>query len=503
MTTLKQQIKELQNKGAYKELIQILDESIKSENDPENKFVMQFQLAEALFNVRNFTIAKKQAEELVLVFQEKKKYNLLGEIENLLGKIFRIYQRYDEALKHYRNAEVAFQRCNNTEGLSKIYQNIGNVFIFLEKFKEANKYHLKALELAKSIENDSLIANSYLNLGSMHYQNGEVDNALNHYENARMILERQNDKPSLAAVYLNLAETYFLRRTYENSSKLSAKSVLIYKELSNVIGQVLALRTFAKSEKELRNYNEAITSYKEIVTLQEPNVNEEIYLELGACYIELKNTDAAIKSYEAILKLSDSTPQGKGFALNFLAMINGEKKHFSKAVEYYERLILVLRSLPSKDEESIATTQGNLGYMLLRLGKIEESLLQLDSALKYLKKKKIWEDSIILVSNYLSEFIRISKYNEGISFLKKYSIPLVESLKDKAIINNFTYDLSLLHHITGDSLLGLSYWQKHSKKSPLQQYRPDFLNNLELEEEQKKFLEQEHSKFLQKIMSIK
>jgi tetratricopeptide (TPR) repeat protein len=503
LTILNQQIKELQKKGAYLELIQILEEAIKREKDPEKKYLIQFRLAEAQFNARKFSIAKKQVEELVLVFQKQKKYNLLGEAENLQGKIFRIYQRYDEALNHYRNAEEAFQRCDNTEGLSKIYQNMGNVFIFLEKFKEAKKFHLKSLDLAKSINNDTLIANSYLNLGSMHYQNGEVDDALKHYENARTILEKLKDKPSLAAVYLNLAETYFLRRNYEKTSNLSAKSVLLYKGLSNIIGQTLALRTFAKSEKEQRNYNNAITSFKEIVILQEPKVNEEIYLELGACYIELKDTKSAIKSFEAILNLSDPTPQGKIFALNFLAMINGENKHFSKAVAYYERLIPILRSLSSKDEESIATTQGNLGYMLLRLGKIEESFIQLDSALKYLKKKKIWEDSIVLVSNYMSELIRTSKYIEGISFLKKYSIPLVESSKDKTLINNFIYEQALLHHITGDSSLGLSYWQNYSKKGPSQQYRPNFLNNLELEEEQKKFLEQEHEVFLQKVTSEK
>ena len=503
LTILNQQIKELQKKGAYLELIQILEEAIKLEKDPEKKYLMQFQLAEAQFNTRKFSIAKKQAEELVLVFQEQKRFDLLGESENLLGKIFRICQRYDEALNHYRNAEEAFQRCNNTEGLSKIYQNMGNVFIFLEKFKEAKKFHLKALDLAKSIESDNLVANSYLNLGSMHYQNGEVDDALNHYENARTILEKLNDKPSLAAVYLNLAETFFLRRNYEKSSNLGAKSVLLYKELSNIIGQTLSLRSFAKSEKEQGNYHNAISSYKEIVTLQEPTVNEEIYLELGACYIELKDIKNAIKSYEAILNLSDSTPQGKGFALNFLAMINGEEKHFSKAVEYYEQLISILHSLPTKDEESIATTQGNLGFMLLRLGKIEESYIQLNSALKYLKKKKVWEDAIVLMSNYLGEFIRTSKYSESISFLKKYSIPLVESSKDKNLINNFIYEASLLHHIKGDTTIGLSYWQKHSKKLSLQQYKPSFLNNSDLEEEQKIFLKQEHSVFLQKVMSNK
>ncbi|MHA2164390.1 MAG: tetratricopeptide repeat protein, partial [Candidatus Hodarchaeales archaeon] len=241
MTILNQQIKELQKKGAYLELIQILEEAIKREKDPEKKYLIQFRLAEAQFNARKFSIAKKQVEELVLVFQKQKKYNLLGEAENLQGKIFRIYQRYDEALNHYRNAEEAFQRCDNTEGLSKIYQNMGNVFIFLEKFKEAKKFHLKSLDLAKSINNDTLIANSYLNLGSMHYQNGEVDDALKHYENARTILEKLKDKPSLAAVYLNLAETYFLRRNYEKTSNLSAKSVLLYKGLSNIIGQTLAL----------------------------------------------------------------------------------------------------------------------------------------------------------------------------------------------------------------------------------------------------------------------
>ena len=503
MTALNHQINELQKKGAYTELIQILEEAIIKDNKTEENYYFQIQLAEAYFSIRNFSIAKKRAEELVLAFTMQENYQFLGEVENLLGKIYRIYQRYAEALKHYENAENAFQGCNNTEGLSKVYHNMGNVFIFLERFKEANKFHLKALGMAKNIQNDTLIANSYLNLGSMHYQNGEVDDALNYFENARVILEKQNDTPSLAAVYINLAETYFLRRNYSKASSLSAKSILLYKEQFNIIGQTLALRTFAKSEKVQKNFDNAISSYKEIVTLQEQNVGEEIYLEIGECYIELKDTDAAIKSYEAVLNLSDPTLQGKGFALNFLAMLLGEKKDFSKATEYYEQLIVILRSLSPKDEGSIAVTEGNLGYMLLRTGKIEESFVRLDFALKYFKKKKIWEDSIVLVKNYLVEFIHTFKYNEANFFLRKYSIPLAEKSKDKALINKFMYEVALLYHIEGDTETGLSYWKKHSQKIPFQQYKPHFLNNLELEEEQKKFLEQEHIVFLQKLLKEK
>jgi len=503
LTALNQQIKELQKKGAYTKLIQILEEAIKKEKTPEKNYYFQIQLAEAYFNIRNFPVAKKRAEKLALAFTKQENYQFLGEVENLLGKVYRIYQRYTEALKHYDNAEDAFQKCDNTEGLSKVYHNMGNVFIFLERFKEANKYHLKALGMAKNLQNDFLIANSYLNLGSMHYQNGEVDDALNYFENARVILEKQNDTPSLAAVYINLAETYFLRRNYSKASSLSAKSVLHYKEQVNIIGQILALRTFAKSEKVQKNFDNAISSYKEIITLQEKNVDEEIYLEIGECYIELKDTGAAIKSYETILNLSDPTPQGKGFALNFLAMLSGEKKDFSKAREYYEQLIIILRSLSPKDEGSIAVTEGNLGYMLLRMGKIEEAFVRLEFALKYLKKKKIWEDSIVLVKNYLDEFIHTSKYREGNFFLRKYSIPLAEKSKDKALINKFVYEVALLYHVEGNTETGLSYWQKHSKKNPFQQYKPHFLNNLELEEEQKKFLEREHIVFLQKLLKEK
>ena len=130
MTILEQEITELRSKGAYDKLILILNEAINNEKNPEERILMQFQLSETHFDNRSFSIAKKQAEELSLASQEQNNYSLKGEAENLLGKIFRIYQRYEEALKHYRIAEEAFQRSNNIEGLSKIYQNMGNVFIF-------------------------------------------------------------------------------------------------------------------------------------------------------------------------------------------------------------------------------------------------------------------------------------------------------------------------------------------------------------------------------------
>jgi len=172
-------------------------------------------------------------------------------------------------------------------GLIKININIGNVHIFLENFKHAKKYHKKALDLSISMKNQDLTANCNLNLGSLHYQNGEVDKALNYYKNALKVFEEINDVPGLATVNLNIAETYFLRRNFIDSAKYSAKSIEYYKLQKNELGQILALKSFAKAEKGVGNFENAVKSFEELIKMQDSSLNEDILLELGECYLEL------------------------------------------------------------------------------------------------------------------------------------------------------------------------------------------------------------------------
>ncbi|MFX1517692.1 MAG: tetratricopeptide repeat protein, partial [Promethearchaeota archaeon] len=245
MTTVNQRIVKFTRQGKFHDIVKMLNEEIPKVNKQEEKIQLEYQLAEAYYSLREFKKAKNLIDGILPVFQEYNHHEMVGNSENLLGKIYRIHERYQDALAHYQNAEEAFKLVKNNEGLSKIYHNIGNVYIFLKRFKEAKKFHFMALEIAEQEEKLDGIASSHLNIGSMFYQNGEVDEALSHLEKARKIFDELQDIPSLAAVYHNLGEIYLLRQDFNAAIKHSSKAESFYEAQNNIIGRNLAMITLA------------------------------------------------------------------------------------------------------------------------------------------------------------------------------------------------------------------------------------------------------------------
>ena len=498
MTSVRENIENLKKQGKYVELIDLLTRAIRHESSASERSYFQIELSEAYYELRDFSSAKRKIEQLLPNLYEEDSF-LIGEAENLLGKIYRIHQRYSEALEHYQKAIKVFTKHNHDNGLAKVYINMGNVFIFLEKFGESKKWYSKAQELAKKLNDSKLLANCYLNLGGMHYQNGNVSEALEYFEKTQLIFETTNDPPALAALYLNLAEVFFLRRDFVNSSSYSAKSALNYEQLGNSVGQVLALNTFARAEKALHNLENAISVYEEILRLQQPNKMEDILLELGECYLEVKQVEKAEGMFHLLIDDPSNTPITIGYGLNFLATIASDKGDFQNAKKYLQHLLDVLDTFPKKDYDSIAATKANLSYIFLKMGEREKSIQYLKSALEYFKKQKTWDEGLVLINNHLIELVKRKKFTDAHDLLYTYGNSFAKRTKDKKTINKSIYETALLLHINSKTKEGIEFWRKNRVKMPIYQYKAGFLDNIDLSEKEKKFLHKEHRKFLKML----
>ncbi|UCG04318.1 MAG: tetratricopeptide repeat protein [Candidatus Heimdallarchaeota archaeon] len=500
MTRVDERIIEFSRQGKFHEIVKMLNEEIPKVDSQKEKLRLEYQLAEAYYSIRKFEKGKKIVERILPVFQEHSNHSMVGNSENLLGKIYRIHQRYQEAIAHYKNAEEAFKLAENNEGLSKIYHNIGNVYIFLERFKEAKKYHLKALQFAEQEKRPDAIASSHLNIGSMFYQNGEVDQALFHFEKARELFEEIQDIPSLAATYHNLGEIYLLRQDFNAAIENSSKAESFYDKQRNIIGQTLALTTLARSFKASGSLDKAIKIYNQVIDLKP---TEDIFLELGECYLSQNQLKKAKTIFEKISESPTSSLHGLGYSFDYLARIAIDQGEFETAQDRYIKLLEVLDKLTPKDPESIASTQGNLGYIFLKTQNFEHAQEYFQQASNYFKKKRNWEELITLGSNFRMEFVIIQDYEKAIAVLSDHVLPAIKKSKDKMIENQYHYEIALLYHLNGATDEGLAYWQRnHQKKVPFQKYSVPLLSVIK-EENTKKELEKQHLKFLKRVIELK
>ncbi|MHA2274049.1 MAG: tetratricopeptide repeat protein [Candidatus Hodarchaeales archaeon] len=462
------------------------------------------QLAEAHYQTREFQKSRSLAQELLAEGKAQNDHLLIGNVENLLGKIYRIHQRYSEAIAHYQKAEQAFKRVGKSEGLSKVYHNLGNVYIFLERFDQAKKYHFKALEMAEKDDKETAIGSSLLNIGSMFYHTGEIDKALSYFEKACKLLEEVQDEPTLATGYHNLAEVYLLRNKFKNACNYSSKALALYKKQENAIGQRLALTTYARSLNAAGLLDQSIEAYLSILNLTDAGYQEEVLRELGETYIALNQLDEAKKVFEKILEAPTRTPQDEGQALDYLARIAIIEDNVEQGIKLYERLLEILSSREPLDQDSIAATEANLGYAFLKNDQMDRAWGLLERATRYLKKRKNWEELAIVANNWKDELTLKGNYELALHFLEEYSIPCLKKLKNPEVENQHHYEVALLHHLQGNTSIGLDYWKKnhnHNVASPQKTAR--FLNNPFFDEKTKKELNRQHLAFLQQFPNSK
>ncbi|MFX0172538.1 MAG: tetratricopeptide repeat protein [Candidatus Hodarchaeota archaeon] len=501
ISAIEKHIEKYTRHGRYHDLIDLIEKTIPKINSKENELQLKLYLAEAYYEIRDFKQAKKLAEE-ILPMTHLDHPVMSGNTENLLGKIYRIYQRYDEAIDHYQKAEQAFKSTNDKEGISKIYHNLGNVYVLLEHFKKAHKYHTKALELAKRLGNQKAIALSHLNIGSLYYQNGEVDKAFDNFRKAKELFELVGDEPNLAATYLNLAETHLLRREYSLTRDYSSKAISLYENQNNVIGQRLALTAYARAARAKQSMETAIETYNKLVNLNPDETSEDIYLELGECHLFQKELNLAKITFEKVLQLPNRTLRGVAVSLDYLARISIDRTEFEEARKIFQQLLQILNKIGPKDSDSIASTQGNLGLMYLKLMDIPQAWDFLEKATKYFKKRKNQEELITLTSNYRDELIQIEEYIHAIQIIKDFLIPVCPK-KDYMKLNHYHYEISLLYYLNGEKDEGLQYWnQNHSNKVPFQKFTVSFLKNPNLSQNLRKKLEYQHIYFLKQLQTL-
>ncbi|MHA2497860.1 MAG: tetratricopeptide repeat protein, partial [Candidatus Hodarchaeales archaeon] len=137
MSGFDEQLEKYAHQGKFHGVVRLLEQKIPTIHSSQENSELRLQLAEAHYQTREFQKSRSLAQELLAEGKAQNDHLLIGNAENLLGKIYRIHQRYSEAIAHYQKAEQAFKRVENNEGLSKAYHNLGNVYIFLERFKQA------------------------------------------------------------------------------------------------------------------------------------------------------------------------------------------------------------------------------------------------------------------------------------------------------------------------------------------------------------------------------
>ncbi|MFX1536300.1 MAG: tetratricopeptide repeat protein, partial [Promethearchaeota archaeon] len=260
-----------------------------------------------------------------------------------------------------------------------------------------------------------------------------------------------------------------------------------------------AMITLARSLKASGSLDKAIAVYNQIIN-QKPE--ESIFLELGECYIKQNKLDDAKVIFERILELPTSTLHGLGYSLDYLARIAIDQEKFVEAQNRYIQLLEVLNKLSPLDPESIASTQGNLGFIFLKTGNTNRAWEFFRIAAKYFNKNKNWDELITLGNNYRNEFVINRDFGNALIILNDFILPAIKKTQDKKIENQYHYETALLYHMNGETEVGLEYWKRNrNNKVSFQKYSAPVMKAIQ-DKKVKKELEKQHLRFLKRIIDL-
>jgi len=221
---------------------------------------------------------------------------------NLLDK-----GNYDEALRMF---EKIYDEKSNNLGpdsvlVANVLANIGTINYLLGLYDKAINYDLRAEEIYNRIGDKELIklASVQVNLAICYLKNGDMGKSLLHYENSDHIFQKLNMKntPEYELLMNNFAAFYVENSNFDKALEYNHKAFQIStKYLKDYLKWISRGYIFYKKN----DYQESIKCYKTALKVMERDhglnyfSKEQIFNNLGQVYLELKEFDKALDSFE-------------------------------------------------------------------------------------------------------------------------------------------------------------------------------------------------------------
>ena len=376
--------KSLMGLGRIQEAEVLLQEVlIKTKENPLLKanILLQLGLVNAMLGRENQSI--KLFQDAITIARSIGATDLEAKIEFVFAAAYFELKKPREALKKAITALSLFEKLNDTANMANVEGVIAEVYFQNNSFKEAKHHALRAVELNRQLGNRIGEAKSLRIAGQSLAELNKVDDALEILEKASdiQVEEKNLDEASktywwtieflkklgrmddvrhslLTALDANsrifgekkvevqirneLAKVYGELGLFSEALNQFDKVFILYKELSNIKGQIHALLEMATIYANLKDYENwimALTIAERLGgNLNDPNIQLMVLNQNAEFYRKIGNMVEALQRYQEALKLSQliskSTEEKELGLVGWFYLDIGE---YTKALECFEK----------------------------------------------------------------------------------------------------------------------------------------------------------------------
>jgi signal transduction histidine kinase/predicted negative regulator of RcsB-dependent stress response len=316
-----------------------------------------------------------------------------------LGNIYGALDMYNLALNNHQDAIDIFKNHKDTLMVIEGYLQIGNLFVSWGNFPMAIDYYDKALTLNQKMKLTENVSATYLLMSKVYYKMGDITESIRYCELANVNYQENAFKKAPCLNQLGLIE--IKRNNFDQSNELLNKGLDIYNKNNDLLGKAEVCTNKGDLFVARNKYPEAISKYKEALTITE----------------EISAQSLRLTLLEKLVESNSKLPDHKS-ALNFQTQyyVLNQKKISDIA----QLKLSILENNLNVEKKGLAAGQAELLQELTkeRLSKKKWifSVISLFLstliifAFYYLKTQKILAEKNVLLANKLQRLNRQQEY---------------------------------------------------------------------------------------------
>jgi tetratricopeptide (TPR) repeat protein len=233
-----------------------------------------------------------------------------------LGNAGIISGNYAEALVHFQNAQIVFEKELQGQpsnqlalksGLARAYGSMGIVFSEQNSYAKALQNHLKAIKLYEETGQELKVAQVSNNIGVVYESQNQEFKALDYFLKCFKIQEK-NKLFNSGITATNIGKIYLKQSNYSEALKYFQLAQKRFESYPDARGLGELLTHFGRYYQKQNNTFEAISSFEkalsEFQTINDKFGSSDTYYYLGQFYLEQKDFQKALQNTEKALELA-------------------------------------------------------------------------------------------------------------------------------------------------------------------------------------------------------
>ncbi len=378
------------------------------------------------------------------------------------------------ALELYQQALAIFRQFQAQGGEINSLQGIGNVYLTLAETDQALAFFQQALTIVQRLEkprNLPFVTEAYTlqYLTEAYQQKRQFEQALKHAEQAANIFQilldaGEGDRTSLqVSLKLTLSQQgaiAFKLGNYPKSLQFYQKSLPLYRQASDKIGEVQTLNNIGVVYANLNQYQNALDSYQQALTLIRTlccykGDEAAILNNISSLYFSLNQPIQALDYAQQASTIYQSLrgEQYRGLEPQKLELLKDILGQNSFDPLWIQQNLAKPASLANPENVNITTIVqigeavnfNNWGLIYLRQGEPQKAQDFFEKGLKiYQENQNLWGEALTL-NNLSQGYAQLGEFAQAIA-TNQNALELYQKLNDKAGIASTWANLGKIHY---------------------------------------------------------